>query len=61
MEDLRVPIGSFFAILGILMLIAAALPAGGTAPLAPPHVDLYCGILNLLFGIIMLWLARRAA
>lgn len=59
MEDLRVPIGSFFAIVGILMMIAEALPSGG-ASLAPPHVDLYCGIANLLFGIIMLWLARRA-
>ena len=60
MEDLRIPIGSFFVIMGILMLIAAAM-AGGNAPLAPPHVNLYCGIANLIFGGIMLWLARRAA
>jgi len=60
MDDLRVPIGSFFTILGILVLIVAAF-GGGTAPLAPPRVDLYCGLVNLAFGIIMLWLARRAA
>ncbi len=60
MEDLRVPIGSFFAILGILLLIAAAMD-GTNAPLAPPHVNLYSGLANLIFGVIMLWLARRAA
>ncbi|HZU26422.1 MAG TPA: hypothetical protein VFA04_12925 [Bryobacteraceae bacterium] len=60
MEDLRVPIGSFFVILGILMLIAAGL-ARGNAPLAPPNVNLWCGAANLVFGGIMLWLARRAA
>jgi hypothetical protein len=60
MEDLRVPIGSFFVILGILMLVSAAVVTGN-APLAPPHVNLYCGLVNLVFGGIMLWLARRAA
>lgn len=60
MEDLRVPIGSFFVILGILMLVAAAI-GGAAAPLAPAHVNLWCGVVNLVFGVIMLWLARRAA
>lgn len=59
MEDLRVPIGSFFVILGILLLISAAVVTGN-APLAPPKLNLYCGIVNLVFGGIMLWLARRA-
>ena len=60
MEDLRVPIGSFFVILGVLLLISAAF-VGGNAPLAPAHVNLWCGAANLVFGGIMLWLARRAA
>jgi len=60
MEDLRIPIGSFFVILGVLMLVAAALGASN-APLAPAHVNLWAGLVNLVFGGIMLWLARRAA
>jgi hypothetical protein len=60
MNDLRVPIGSFFLILGVILLIAA-FALTNTAPLAPANVDLYSGITMVVFGGIMLWLARRAS
>jgi len=58
MDDLRVPIGSFFVILGVMLLIAFFVITTGP-PLASPNVNLWCGIAMLLFGVIMLLLARR--
>jgi len=58
MDDLRVPIGSFFVILGVMLLIAYFFIATG-APLASPGVNLWCGLAMLIFGVIMLLLARR--
>jgi hypothetical protein len=58
MDDLRVPIGSFFVILGVMLLIAFFLVTTGP-PLATPQVNLWCGLAMLAFGIIMLLLARR--
>ena len=59
MNDLRVPIGAFFTIVGVILLFTEF---AGTlrAPLGPANVDLYCGVSMLLFGSVMLWLARRA-
>jgi len=58
MDDLRVPIGSFFVILGVMLLIAYFFVAS-SAPLASPGVNLWCGLAMLVFGVIMLLLARR--
>ena len=59
MTDLRLPIGTFFAMTGIILLITAF--AGNShAALGPENVNLYCGISMLVFGSVMLWLARRA-
>lgn len=58
MSDLRVPIGSFFALVG-LILCAAGLAVDYQAPLGPSNVDLICGVAMLIFGAVMLWLARR--
>jgi len=58
MDDLRIPIGSFFAILGAMLLIAFFTVTTGPA-LASPRVNLWCGLVMLLFGAIMLLLARR--
>jgi hypothetical protein len=55
MQDLRVPIGVFFAILGIVL---AAVPHA-SAPLTEAPVNLYAGLCMLVFGGVMLWLARR--
>jgi Na+/melibiose symporter-like transporter len=59
MDDLRVPIGSFFVILGVMLLIAYFFVTA-SAPLASPRVNLWCGLAMLVFGAVMLWLARRS-
>lgn len=58
MNDLRVPIGSFFALVGVI-LCATGLAVDYHAPLEAANVDLDCGISMLIFGAVMLWLARR--
>jgi hypothetical protein len=63
MLDLRLPSGLFFAIVG-LILIATSF----TNPVAPmmgstepgSNVDLYAGLFMLVFGAILLLLARRS-
>ena len=60
MTDLRIPIGLFFAIVGALLLIVAAIGPSVSAPLTTANVDLYCGGSMLVGGSVMLWLARRA-
>jgi hypothetical protein len=60
MADLRIPIGVFFALIGLLVAITG-LAAGYRAPLESANVNLYCGILILVFGGVMLWLARRSS
>jgi hypothetical protein len=60
MNDLRIPIGSFFALVGAI-LCAVGLAANYQAPLGPENVNLYCGVSMLIFGAVMLWLARRKA
>ena len=58
MDDLRVPICSFFVILGVMLLIAF-FTITTWPPLSSPQVNLWCGLAMLLFGGIMLLLARR--
>jgi hypothetical protein len=60
MDDLRIPIGSFFLILGVMLLIAYFVVTTGP-PLASSQVNLWCGLGALVFGSIMLFLARRKA
>ena len=57
MKDLRTPLGVFFAILGGLLMAAPRVPAR----LADAPVNLYVGVLMVLFGGIMLLLAFRKA
>lgn len=59
MNDLRVPIGIFFALVGVI-LCATSLAADYRAPLVSANVNLYCGASMLVFGAVMLWLARRS-
>lgn len=55
MDDLRIPIGAFFLILGGVLV---AMPAN-KAPLTNVPVNLYAGLVMLVFGGVMLWLAWR--
>jgi hypothetical protein len=59
MRDLRIPIGSFFSLAGIILAVAGGFTTP-RAPLESANIDLYCGAVILLFGIVMLWLGRRA-
>lgn len=60
MLDLRLPSGFYFAITGAI-LIGAGLIAGGTeAPLQNANVNLLAGAAMLVFGGILLLLAKRA-
>ena len=60
--DIRAPIGGLFSLLG-LMLAGYGMVAGSrtTSDIAPvTNVNLWWGLVMLLFGIIMLVLSRRA-
>jgi len=60
MNDLRTPIGIFFSLVG-LILLATGLLSDNRAPLEAANINLYCGATMLVFGGVMLWLARRSA
>jgi len=59
MRDLRTPIGLFFALVGLI--VTATGFSQNRAPLEPAQVNLYCGASMLIFGAVMLWLARRSS
>ncbi|HLI84625.1 MAG TPA: hypothetical protein VKV17_11945 [Bryobacteraceae bacterium] len=59
--DLRVPSGLFFLLTGIIVTLMGILFPGTTAPLAETNVNLYSGLSMVLFGTILLALARRAS
>jgi hypothetical protein len=61
MLDLRVPIGWFFVITGVLLLGMGLLDPGARAPMTDANINLYCGICMTLFGAFLLLLAMRAA
>ncbi|HML15768.1 MAG TPA: hypothetical protein VK419_02035 [Bryobacteraceae bacterium] len=55
MDDLRIPIGAFFLILGGVLV---AMPLR-RSPLTDAPVNLYAGMVMLVFGGVMVWLAFR--
>jgi len=57
--DLRYPIGLMFSALGVLLVAYGLLRPDLRAPLAAVNVNLFSGLGMLLFGGVMLWLARR--
>ncbi len=59
MWDLRIPSGVFFIIVGVLLCIAGAVPVGMPAPLTETNVNLYTGMSFVVFGGVLLWLAKR--
>jgi hypothetical protein len=61
MNDLRVPTGALFSILGLVLLIYFMLHSNARAPLSGANVNLWCGLVFLGFGGILLWLSHRAS
>jgi hypothetical protein len=60
MDDLRRPIGILFAILGIILSVYALINPNARAALDPPtNVNLWCGVMLLVFGGCLLWLSFR--
>jgi sulfite exporter TauE/SafE len=57
MNDLRLPIGGFFTLVGGIVA-AAGLISTNRAPLDSTNVNLYAGLVMLAFGALMLALAR---
>lgn len=60
MGDLRVSIGGFFSLVGAIVTVAG-LVSRARAPLDNTNVNLFAGVAMLVFGIVMLALARRAS
>jgi predicted phage tail protein len=58
MLDLRTPSGWFFALLGAILVILGVFTPGLRAALTDLNVNLYCGLVMLAFGGVMLVLAR---
>ena len=58
MLDLRVPTGFFFAIVGLILLAMGVFAPSERAALTDSNVNLYCGLVMLAFGPIMLGLSR---
>ena len=58
MLDLRTPSGWFFALLGAILVILGVFMPGLRASLTDLNVNLYCGLVMLAFGGVMLLLAR---
>jgi hypothetical protein len=61
MLDLRVPTGSFFALVGVILLLMAFLDPNARAALTDANVNLYCGLSMVVFGGFLLVLAWRAS
>ena len=51
----------FFTALGVILSALGIFSPGTRAPLTGANVNLYSGIAMLVFGGVMLWLARRSA
>ena len=58
MGDLRISIGGFFALAGAAVT-TMGIASNARAPLDTVNLNLYSGLVLLLFGIVMLLLARR--
>ena len=61
--DVRVPIGMLFTVLGVLLTVYGFLePAAGTAAFTKGgQINMWWGLVMLVFGIFMLLIARPSA
>jgi hypothetical protein len=58
--DLRVPSGWFFTAVGAILVSLGVFRPTLRAALTDANVNLYGGISMLVFGVCLLWLARRS-
>jgi hypothetical protein len=61
MLDLRVPSGSFFTIVGLILCALGIFSPENKAALTEINVNLYAGVTMVVFGTALLLLARRSA
>jgi hypothetical protein len=61
MWDLRLPAGLFFFGLGLILCALGVFVPSLRAPLTDVNVNLYSGLAMLVFGAVMLVLAKRAS
>jgi uncharacterized membrane protein len=61
MLDLRVPSGLFFALVGLILCVLGVFSPDVHAALTDVNVNLYSGLVMLMFGATLLVLARRRA
>jgi hypothetical protein len=62
--DIRLPIGGLFTALGLVLTIYGVATNGDAVHYAPSgnvNVNLYWGIVMLVFGALFLWLGSRAS
>jgi hypothetical protein len=62
MVDIRIPIGLMFSILGVLIAVFGFLTKSDAVLYQRSlgiNVNLIMGVLMLVFGLVMLWFARR--
>jgi uncharacterized membrane protein len=58
MLDLRIPTGFFFSLVGLILIGMGLLSPAERAALTEANVNLYCGLIMLAFGAVMLALAK---
>jgi hypothetical protein len=61
MWDLRASSGWFFLSVGMILCFVGIISPEARAPLTEVNVNLYSGLVMLLFGGVLLWLSRRAS
>jgi hypothetical protein len=62
MVDIRIPIGLMFSILGIIISLFGIITASNTGMYQKSlgiNINIVMGVLMLVFGLIMLYFARR--
>ena len=57
--DIRLPIGLMFSVLGILLLIVGLFAGGQSTQSQQTSVNVWWGVVMLVFGIVMFVLGRR--
>ena len=60
MWDLRTPSGLLFILLGVILCAVGLISPDTRAPLAEANINLYSGVMFLICGGVLLWMARRA-